>query len=103
MKAPLAVTMAIAVLPLFASPVQAQVFGIDDHGAARAERSRQGAAAARNPIVNEGNPIPDARTAPSTEERAAARARRAQVGAQAARGPQMGEGNPVPQAAPAGR
>lgn len=102
MKA-LALTMAIAVVQLVASNAQAQVFGIDDGGAARAERNRQGVAAARNPQVNEGNPIPDARPRPSDEERAAARARRAEMGAQAARGPQIGEGNPVPQAAPINR
>lgn len=100
MKA-LASIAAIAAIQFVTYPAQAQVFGTDDKGAARAERSRQGAAAARNPPVNEGDPIPDARPRPSTQERAAARTQRAKAGAQAARGPQIGEGNPIPQAAPA--
>ncbi|MBO9652286.1 MAG: hypothetical protein J7605_27580 [Variovorax sp.] len=99
MKA-LVLTTALAVIQLVASNVQAQVFGVDDGGAARTERARQGKAAARNPQVNEGDPIPDARPRASTDDRAAARARRAKVGAQAARGPQMGEGDPIPRPAP---
>ena len=100
MKA-LLLTTALAAIQLVSSNAQAQVFGVDDGGAARAERSRQAKAAARNPQVNEGDPIPDARPRASTDERAAARAKRARVGAQAARGPQMGEGDPVPRPAPA--
>lgn len=100
MKA-LVLTTALAVIQLVAPNAQAQVFGVDDGGAARAERSRQGKAAARNPQVSEGNPVPDARPRTSTDERAAARSQRAKVGAQAARGPQMGEGDPIPRPAPA--
>ena len=94
-------TAALAVIQLVTSNAQAQVFGVDDGGAARAERARQGKAAARNPQVNEGNPIPDAQPRATPDERTAARARRAKAGAQAARGPQMGEGDPIPHPAPA--
>lgn len=100
MKA-LVLTAALAAVQLVASNAQAQVFGVDDGGAARAQRARQGKAAARNPQVSEGNPIPDAAPRASTDERAAARAQRAKTGAQAARGPQMGEGDPIPRPAPA--
>jgi hypothetical protein len=96
----LVLTASLALCQLLAPHAQAQVFGTDDSAAARTERSRQGAAAARGPQIGEGNPIPDTRPRTSAEERSAARADRAAVGAQAARGPQIGEGDPIPRAAP---
>jgi hypothetical protein len=95
----LVLTAALAVIQGVALNAEAQVFGGDDGGAARAARMQQGKAAARSPQVGEGNPVPDARPKTSTDERAAARSRRAKVGAQAARGPQIGEGDPIPRPA----
>jgi hypothetical protein len=96
----LVLAASVALCQLLAPLAQAQVFGTDDSGAARAERSRQGAAAARGPQIGEGNPIPDTRARTSAEERSTARAERAAAGAAAARGPQIGEGDPIPRATP---
>jgi hypothetical protein len=97
----LVLTAALAIICTSLVPgARAQVFGTDDRAAARAERNRQGAAAARGAQIGEGNPIPDTRAPTSPEDRAAARAERASSGAAAARGPQIGEGDPIPQATP---
>ena len=96
----LVLTASLALCQLLAPHAQAQVFGTDDSAAARTERSRQGAAAARGPQIGEGNPIPDTRARTSAEERSTARAERAAAGAAAARGPQIGEGDPIPRATP---
>ena len=96
----LALTVAMAIGQLLASSAQAQATGADDKAAARAERKKEGAEAARGPQMGEGTPIPEAKPKTSAEQRAAARAPRKATGAQAARGPQMGEVEPPPLTAP---
>ena len=96
----LASTAAAAAGLLLTLSASAQVFGTDNSAAARAERNKQGAEAARGPQMGEGDPIPAAEPRFSPEQRAAARAQRRSIGEEAARGPQLGEGNPVPKARP---
>jgi hypothetical protein len=96
----LALIAAAAAGLLLTLSAHAQIFGTDNSAAARAERNKMGAAAARGPQMGEGNPIPEAEPRFTPEQRAAARAERRAIGAEAARGPQLGEGNPIPQARP---
>ncbi|MEJ8856168.1 hypothetical protein WKW79_16430 [Variovorax robiniae] len=87
----LALSVAIAASQLLALGAQAQT--TDDKAAAKAERRKEGAEAAKNPLPAEGiNPIPDARRKSSPGDKAAARTERRTEGAEASKNPLPAEG-----------
>jgi hypothetical protein len=96
----LALIVAMTIGQSLTLSAQAQTMGTDDKAAARAERKKEGAEAAKGPQMGEGTPIPEAKPKASAEERAAARPPRKATGAEAARGPQIGEAEPPRVTAP---
>jgi len=87
----LALSVAIAFGPLLALGAHAQT--TDDKAAARAERMKEGAEAAKNPLPAEGiNPVPPAKPKVSSGDKAAARAERRTEGAEASKNPLPAEG-----------
>ncbi|WP_213955292.1 MULTISPECIES: hypothetical protein [unclassified Variovorax] len=96
----LALSIAIASSQLLALGAQAQT--TDDKAAAKAERRKEGAEAAKNPLPAEGiDPIPAARPKSSSGDKAAARTERKVEGSEASKNPLPAEGiETVPTAKP---
>jgi len=96
----LVLSVAIAIGQLAALGAYAQT--TDDKAAGRAERRKEGAEAAKNPLPPEGiNPIPAAKPKVSSGEKAAGKAERRVEGAEASKNPLPAEGvDPIPEAKP---